>query len=405
MKSRRISLVLGFALGACSSPSTEGRGGGGGAAGGGGAGIDGASGSGGEAGRDGTDGSLDGWAGQGGQRGGLDAPKELVVVSPEGGQTCGMTTTKIPHSPKTPDVIISFDRSGSMYERFGANMNRFEAERDILMPLITMYEARIRWGYSEFPASRTCAPNVFCCVDAAVVTPMAGNAVRINERIRNAMDGAGQGTPTPLGLKRVADHFAGLADGVKERWVLLSTDGQPNCALNGQSETASCTTDPMGTVSCPYSCTQSVDQVKALAGMGVKTVVLGVSRDAFGTCLERMAQAGGAPRPGGGPAYYPAANPDELRKHLESIIGGIATPTCFVDLTTAPADPSRVAVFFDQAEVPWDPTHTNGWDYDPPGTFTRVRVYGSYCSKVETFTVSTIDVRYGCPPCTGTAAC
>jgi hypothetical protein len=129
----------------------------------------------------------------------------------------------------------------------------------------------------------------------------------------------------------------------------------------------------------------------------VKTIVLGVSADAFGTALEEMARAGGAPRDGGAPSYYPATTPAELQAQLGSIIGGVATPSCTIDLTGVPPDPKLVTVYFDGMQVPFNPTHMNGWDWEN-ATMKKIVLYGTYCQSVLNRQVMNLEVLFGCPP-------
>ena len=56
----------------------------------------------------------------------------------------------------------------------------------------------------------------------------------------------------------------------------------------------------------------------------------------------------------------------------------------------------RADVFFENTEpVPRDPTHTNGWDYDPATM--RLTLYGSYCGRIQDRSVDDVDVVFGCP--------
>ncbi len=382
-----------------------GGGGGAGGAGTGGSGTDGGLGSGGGAGTGGAGG------GAGGRGGGSevdagapgDAPggrSDLVVQPWDGGASCGMTTTTIGYSPKTPDVIIAFDVSGSTSKGFGTG-TRYTTARDALTPLVTMYQDRIRWGYEEFPM-RPCqgkaCPDKLCsqfpgdqgsCADVVTVTPEINNATMVNKYINNMVNpfcGGGYGTPTRGAMRFVHDFYKALKDGIAERYVLLSTDGEPTTCGQGDCELV-------------------VQEIKALLTSGIKTIVLGVSEEVGGSaCLDRLAQAGGAPRPGGPPHFYPGKDPSLLKMYMEQIVTGLAKPSCSIDLTSTPPDPSRVAVFFDTNQIPWDPTHTDGWDY-APGSMTKILIYGSHCTKLQAFMVKDIAVRYGCPPCGGTVSC
>ncbi len=403
----------------CAAP--DGRTGGGGAGGTGGSagsgGTGGGASPGGDAGAgrsDGSGGPMDAGSGGGGSSGGAGGSGgsagsggggggpitdggngDFSVSFPDGGATCGQMTTPVPFSPKTPDVIIAFDVSGSMGQPFGSGGSRYTTERDLLTPLVTMFQDKIRWGYEEFPM-KNCGqpcPDKLCmpfksCADKVLVEPAFKNAAMVNRYIEGKVlcGSGGPNTPTRGALRQIRDFYASFKDGVTERFVLLSTDGEPNICGNPD-------------------CGLVIEEVKGLLAAGVKTLVLGVSEEVqASSCLNQAAQAGGAPRPGGPPYFYPGNSPAALEMYLRQIITGIAKPSCSIDLTSTPPDPTRVAVFFDTAQIPWDPTHTNGWDY-APGTKDKILIYGSHCAKLEGFMVSDIHVEYGCPPCGGTVSC
>ncbi len=390
---------------------------GGGGAGGGGAGGGGA-GSGGSGGSEFRDGGSQTGGGDGGGSGGRSGAGgsagssgvDASAFTPDG-KTCGEQTTPLAVSPRTPDVIIVFDDSSSMNQSFEGG-TRYTTERDLLKPLVSQYERQIRWGFEKYPVKQ--GITMGCCAGAVCVSPGLNQAMAVNTAIdRNsaacndvvqgvcpsgcvkACPNCGEscfiGTPTAPALRNANDFYANLKDGIAERYVLLSTDGEPNCVDPALSTDA---------------CQQSVAQVMALAKNGVKTIVLGISNEvANSQCLDALAQAGGAPRPGGPPFYYPANSKALLEMYLREIIGGIAKPTCFIDLTSSPPDPTKVAVFFDMKQVPYDPTRMNGWDYDPPGSAMRIRLFGSACTQVESFQVKELGVVFGCPPCGGTVSC
>lgn len=258
-----------------------------------------------------------------------------------------------------------------------------------------MYQDRIRWGFEEFPVQaplggllQFCPASAHCCAGTDVlVKPALMNAMPINAAMADN-SGTRTATPTHAALKMVLAFYRGFMDGVKERYVLLSTDGAPNC--QGVSN----------------ACGETESVVTMLRSDGVQTIVLGIDADAStaAACLNRLALAGGVPRPGGPPHYYAADDPAALEMYLKEIIGGLAKPSCFVDLTMAPPDPSKVAVFLDGKQIPWDPARMNGWHYDPANPL-RIVIYGSHCKAVQSHSVKDIGVQFGCPPCTGTAGC
>ncbi len=398
--------------GGAGGSAAGGSGGGGGAAGGAGGGGIGSGGTSGTGGGLGSGGSGSGGGGaSGGSAGssGPDAGFDSFVLS-DGGQVCGEQQTPIPHSPSTPDVVILFDHSRSMDEKFGTS-TRYGTERDILKPLVAMHQRRIRWGFERFPIRESCPSPTGCCAEQVCIQPALDNAAKVHAGIDDTHPfcarlpdppgtptcGSGPGqagcpstvgaTPSHVALRAAREFYAGFKDGVTDRYVLLSTDGEPSCN----------TTNDL--------CAASVDEIKRMLAMGVKTIVLGLSEDvASSMCLQRMGAAGGGPRAGQNPAYYPARDPAALQTFLNEIIAGIAKPPCKIDLDAMPIDRDRVAVFFDNKQIPRDPGRTNGWEYDPSEP-RRILIYGSYCTNVETFQVNTIDVKFGCPPCGGTVSC
>jgi hypothetical protein len=299
---------------------------------------------------------------------------------------CGRQLSPVGFAPKTPNVIIAFDRSGSMHQPFG-NGTRYTVERDILKQLVTDFQSKIRFGFEAFPIDTNSSPCSMvgnCCASPVLVPPALNNAPAIHMALEAAGFGSASQTPTALALRACNDFYKTFNDGIKERYVLLSTDGQPNASLT------SCSADSRTAEN------EAVSEVASLLSAGIKTFVLGVSDQSFGQALESMARAGGAPRDGGPPSYYPAATPDQLKTQLGSIIGGVAMPSCTIDLTSMPADPKLVAVYFDGVQIPNSPSRTEGWEYQNNNT--QIVIYGSYCQRVLNRQVMNLEILFGCAP-------
>lgn len=65
-------------------------------------------------------------------------------------------------------------------------------------------------------------------------------------------------------------------------------------------------------------------------------------------------------------------------------------------MAPAPDDLDHTYVFYDKTElVPRDPAHVAGWDYDPATT--KLRFYGTFCSRLQARSVTDLDVVFGCP--------
>ncbi len=328
-------------------------------------------------------------------------PADAEPAGDLGGSACEVTRVKIPYRARTPDLMLVFDRSPSMTIAFGSG-TRFTKERDILLPLIATSQDDVRWGYQEFPSKTVEAKGgVFCCVGAIAVAPALNSGDVISARIERALEGVATYTPTALALRTAREHFAGsAATAAAHRYVLLSTDGHPNCGINRRRSSEAC----RGSV-CSGPCTDAVAEIEGLAALGVKTIVLGIQAAEFGSCLERMAMAGGAARSGPGPAYYPADTPERLETYLREIVIAVATPSCDIVPVSPPPNPGLVALSLDGQQIPRDETHVNGWDFSSLGASSTIRVYGLPCLQLQYREVGIIEILYGCPPCRGTALC
>jgi hypothetical protein len=327
---------------------------------------------------------VEGGEGNGGTTGGTPGTQDAGESDHCGKQLVKLETTKV-----IPDVLIAFDRSASMNKAFGSG-TRYTVERDLLQKLTAQYQDRVRFGFEQFPKNTSvsaCDPNgPGCCADPVSISPALMNGAALAAALDAAGSGSALQTPTAPALRECRTFYQSLQDGVKERYVLLSTDGQPNCTFTSSGN---------GTVAA----NDAIAEIKELYKEGVKTIVLGVSEDAFGNALEGMAQAGGAPRPGGNPSYYPASDPAQLEQQLETIIGAIASNPCHIDLVAEPPSRDLVAVFADGVEVPHDAPGGSGWSWSPDGTL-RIIVGGSWCSQIESGTVAALEVQFGCKPIT-----
>jgi hypothetical protein len=203
---------------------------------------------------------------------------------------------------------------------------------------------------------------------APAVSPMNSTA------IAGALSGVNPegGTPTHTALQSTLSYYQSIPVNAAGRYVLLATDGEPNClAPNG---------DP--------SINESIAAVAALKAAGIPTFVVGFGDGVNAGTLQAMALAGGQSQ------YYAADSPAQLQLALDTIADQVALPDCSFTLGEAPADPSRLRLFFDNAEVNRSTLHTEGWDYD--ATTNSVTVYGGSCSEVQAGTVGEVRVDYGC---------
>ena len=301
------------------------------------------------------------------------------------------------------DVLIVFDGSESMGIGFGQG-TRYSVLAAVLSNLVDAYQSRIRFGFAQFPgANSLCQGRAVagCCAGPPSAGVAPDNGVVVQEALKNVLPLAGN-TPTALALQRAREYYAGLADYVSKRYVLLATDGLPSCTLSG-ALSSSQPADADGGV--PSACQDAVDQVDALAHDHITVMVVAVGAepndDPEGSpeCLEQMAQAGGMP-------YYSAASPDDLQTTIEQIFGGVERTSCSFELTPPPTSPDLVSVYLDGQQIPRN--QEDGWDFDSAGdagATQDIRIYGEYCHRIEHFRYSSIQARYGCRPCADNGGC
>lgn len=314
------------------------------------------------------------------------------------------------------NLLVLFDRSSSMSFEFGSG-TRYSVEAEILSSVVSAYEDKLRFGFQAFPAPddrAVCGGRGFslgCCVEPPSVPVGLTNARAITAAIAAAAPVSG-GTPTAGALRLARDYFEALNDGIEGRYVLLSTDDAPGCTADGRLGppfVLDAKGDPIGGT-C-FDAWLAVDELRAI---GVKVIVLavgpGVDRQTGSgvSCLDELAVRGGMPRSDSRPRFFTADDPAQLEAAIETIFGGVIKPSCVFPLAGRPHDPTMITVLLDGTEIRRAPGQ--GWDYRPTGggpggDQAVVELYGEHCNRVRRFQVSTVEVRYGCPPCPADGGC
>jgi hypothetical protein len=318
------------------------------------------------------------------------------------GETHPLTFTR-----RDADVLLLFDRSESMITEFAGSSSRYAVVSDLLGQMVDVYQDKLRFGFQQFPEVAPCpagyAPG--CCAGPPSVGIALGNAPAVRAALTAAAPPGGS-TPTALAFHRARAYFAGLDDGITDRYILLATDGRPSCNAAGRLAEADVVDADGNRIA--GACFDALTEVDALVATGVKVIVLGVGSalqdDPGGLpgCLEEIARRGLGPGlavPEERPWFFSGTDPDRLEVALQQIFGGTIRPSCLLELDEKPADTTQVAVFLDGHEVPRNRNY--GWDYDADSADapTRIRFFGDYCRRIDRFQVSAIEVRYGCPPC------
>lgn len=337
-------------------------------------------------------------------------PPIVDPMWPDGGPgPCGQAVQSLFFVPRPVDVLVLFDRSGSMSRAFGAS-TRFDVAQTMLDDIVKAYETRIRFGFQAFPAPGGCGGDgdaASCCAQPPSVPVGTMHAEAIGVTMQAAAPVSGN-TPTAEALRLAGLYFASLADGVEDRFVLLATDGQPSCRLDGTLGRDVVRSGER--IEGP--CLDALRQVQALRAVGVRVIVVGIGADlAMGaqgapSCLEELARSGGAARQGAaGPSFFSASEPKDLERALQRIFGAVIQPSCTISMSRAAPDPANVAVFFDDQEIPYDPRGFDGWKWVEGSEGKVMLVTGASCQRLERLQVQNLDIRLGCEPCRSPGSC
>jgi hypothetical protein len=230
------------------------------------------------------------------------------------------------------------------------------------------------------------------------------------------------GTPTAAAL-RAALEFYTEGEGstiTGEKYILLATDGGPNCNTELTCQAQGCTINLEDRCNTPgenccapesqqLACLDDdavVDAITALRDAGIDTYVVGIpGSEAYSSFLDDFAEAGGRVNPDGPEKYY-AVDASGGVEALTDVFKNITTAliqTCDFQLETTPPDPEKVNVALDCAVVSSGDDSADGgsaeggWMLDDTTEPPTVRLLGDTCDDVQQTGVERIDFIFGCP--------
>ena len=296
--------------------------------------------------------------------------------------------------------------------------NKWGTIRGVIGQLATSLGPRAKFGAAVFPdpSQDSCAPGV-AVWPSFDVPPLQGDGTLNTPGPRDlslmaalARIDANGGTPT-------AATFSALLPKL-ERWggktyVVLATDGGPNCNASADCESSMCTLNiesdapctPAGLDCCapngpggPLACLDAqptLGAVSAFAAAGIPVYVLGVpGSEPYATLLDALATAGGTAR-GSEPQYYAVSTFDEqaLATAMAKIAAKI-TGSCTLTLDAVPPVPDDVNVFLNGTAIAQ--AGPDGWTLAGQ----VVTILGTSCQAIMNGDVLDVRVVAGCPTVT-----
>jgi hypothetical protein len=307
--------------------------------------------------------------------------------------SCGQKT--YPTTTVPGDLLLILDKSGSMANQFndtacGRGMTcvtKWPSMTTALTTVVMNTQAMVNWGLKYFSNDGVCG-----AAGPAEIPPAPNNAPAIAASI--GMTAPGGNTPTRFAIEAGAAYLGTLTD-PNPKYILLATDGEPNCCTTAGGATC----PQMGRGGGGNATPDDANAIAAIAatynnGAGVPVFVVGVGNLGTAvTTLNNMATAGGKAQPADamGRIYFPADDPAALEAALGKIAGQVQS--CTFALGSAPPDPTNIAVTGDNKIIPKDPV--NGWSYGPG--MMSVILNGTSCEAVKAGTIQQVQTIFGCP--------
>ena len=337
------------------------------------------------------------WAGCGSKTG-LGIPDfELGADGGADGRVC--VSERDPLEQRIPEVLFVVDQSRSMeFGLDGSTDPPREDSRWVLLgdSLVRALEERgdgFSFGALLFPDAPTPIRDIqeACSLNPGIDLPIGrGNLGRLR-RVFEDGDPSG-GTPTALALMEARAQFTDPLPGV-QRFVVLATDGAPNCNPNPPVPPPDCVCTGDSSMTCedpetgPYQCLDDVNAIAAVQGLadedGIPVYVIGIedpTKPEYRSVLDAMAVAGRRPRPEGAERYYDVREPEDLDRALAEITESLARCVYYLGGAIGAEDVGSVRI--GSTTLPLDPSGIDGWSLSNP-VAGEITLHGSACALAE----------------------
>lgn len=333
----------------------------------------------------------------GGERSTTSARAIEFTGTSTGAPTTECAQRQVPIQALPPAIMIVMDRSTSMKANASGDFceddtgnamgscgeeSKWNQTIVALKAVVEGTQAKVNWGMFWLGNEPT-----QCGVGKSpVVSITSGDSYTPIAEALDAQDFSGQsGTPTAGAIKSAVAYMKTL-DEPNPQYLLLATDGEPNCAGG-----ASFTVDAEG----------ATKAVTDAADAGIPTFVVGIATTdnaVASDALNAMAVAGGSPQEGAETQYYAVSDTETLTEALNQIIG-LAT-SCTISLENAPSGEWTIAIAAKDSSgelVKIENDDSDGWSYSDESTKESIELKGSACEKLKDGTYSDLQFVYTCP--------
>ena len=318
----------------------------------------------------------------------------------------------IPLNRRTADVMFVIDRSHSMDLDIAGDMvppSRWNVLRDALAATLPAIDSTLSLGALFFPQVTDGSDIMQSCTTLTTidVRPARNNANTILNLFNTTQPGGG--TPTAQAFGVVSNYFASQPASRDPRYIVLATDGGPNCNLTLDPNTCICTSrdtnnlpncsNPDPTQDLPFNCLDDVNTIAAMTSIvatGIPIFVIGIddpNRPDLTAVLNHMAQVGGRPNMSGSTSYYSVRQQTDLTSAFQSIERTIAQCTFVTE--RRPASFDTIHLLLTGQELSRDPSHMNGWDVTDSAN-DEITLFGATCDRVAHDPAPMLTVRLGC---------
>ncbi len=361
-----------------------------------------------------------------------DGPVLNRCTSFEGLTECN--TAGLNATPVDVSILLLVDASGSMGSPLPDDdrVTLWNATSTALKEALRAAQSSISFGLDLFPNTDTNYAAQLCEMpeDADLLVPIApGPENREAIIAMMARKGPGGGTPTAAGLKRAYEYYTtGAGKDVKgSRFVLLATDGGPNCNEDLNCERDTCTAnidakpdDKVCGKEAGNCCEDfgsgclddsgTLQAIETLSSIGVDTFVVGLpGSEIYEQQLNKFAIEGGRPNTEGDEKYFKVDSmgaTEGLTEVLTAITRQLVT-SCEVELDAPPTSKTLLNLAVDCEVLPrleedggmggngGSSSDASSWFYNK-GT-NRAVIVGPKCDEIESEGVERIDIIEGCP--------